>query len=297
MTSAIDAPSTCPICGGHKFSHVRPIGDYGIWRCDGCRVQITHPQPTDAALGEIYGRNYFIGHGDPLLEDHASELKRATAARYLQLIARTGHPPGRRLLELGSGHGDFLAEASRAGFIATGIEYSSHACSIIRQRLGTAVEVIQGEVDAVADRKGAYDVCVLNDVIEHVRDPGALLRQIRSLLAPGGALFIATPSIDSWSARLLGSRWMEYKEEHLTYFGPRQLMRLLDRSGFATAFHGSGRKVLSVDYITRHFQHYPVPGITQLMTAIHRLLPTAWRRRQLSIVASGIVVVARRRET
>lgn len=291
-----ETPTACPVCGGTDFALIRPIGPYGIWRCVGCRVQVTSPQPTDEALGEIYGRDYFIGHGDPALEGHASELKRATAARYLHLLGRVGQPPGRRLLELGSGHGDFLAEACRAGYAATGVEYSAHACAIIRERLGAGVEVIQGELDAVAHRTGAFDICVLNDVIEHVRDPGDLLANIRHVLAPGGVLFIATPSIGSWSARLLGRRWMEYKEEHLTYFGSRQLVRLLDQRGFTTVFRGSGRKILSLDYITRHFRHYPVAVITPLLSGLHRLLPAAWCRRHLSIVASGMVLVARRRD-
>jgi SAM-dependent methyltransferase len=37
-------------------------------------------------------------------------------------------------------------------------------------------------------------------VIEHVRSPFDFLQEIHRVLKPGGTLFIATPSIDSWSA-------------------------------------------------------------------------------------------------
>ena len=44
------------------------------------------------------------------------------------------------------------------------------------------------------------------------------LLRIRELLIPGGVLLLITPSLDSWTRRLLRSRWMEYKVEHLYYF-------------------------------------------------------------------------------
>ncbi len=73
---------------------------------------------------------------------------------------------------------------------------------------------------------------MLADVIEHTRNPLADLAHVWRLLRPGGALFIALPSLDSWSARLMRERWMEFKLEHLFYFDSSTVQTALLRSGF-----------------------------------------------------------------
>ena len=50
----------------------------------------------------------------------------------------------------------------------------------------------------------SFDICILIDVIEHVRDPENFLNQVWRILKDGAVIFIATPSVDSWSARALG---------------------------------------------------------------------------------------------
>lgn len=294
MSNVREAVTECPVCGGTRFERVREVGPYQVARCLGCRLQVTTPQPSDAELGAIYGSDYFLGAGDPAAASHAAELKQATADRYLDLMERASIPARRRLLEVGCGHGDFLKQAAARGFACTGIEYSEHACAIIRRRAGPGVTVLRGEIDAVADRPGSFEACVLNDVIEHVRRPQDFLRDVHRALVPGGILFIATPSTDSWSARVLGRRWMEYKAEHLTYFNRATLPRLLRASGFQILEVGTGLKVLSIDYVTDHFVRYPVALITPLARALRALTPRQLRRRAWNVVASGIVVLARK---
>ena len=70
---------------------------------------------------------------------------------------------------------------------------------------------------------------------------------------------LVTPSLDSWSAKMLGNRWMEYKTEHLFYFNERSLRRLLEAVGFKPVAFRPNTKILSLDYINHHFQRFRVP--------------------------------------
>ena len=99
----------------------------------------------------------------------------------------------------------------------------------------------------------SFDVCVLADVIEHTRDPMATMLRAWELLKPGGTLFLATPSLDSWSGRLMRQRWMEFKPEHLFYFDERTVRTLLLAAGFTDVHVSAGRKTLSPDYVFAHF--------------------------------------------
>jgi SAM-dependent methyltransferase len=129
----------------------------------------------------------------------------------------------------------------------------------------------------------------MNDFIEHVRDPRATLQTAHNLLRPGGVIFLATPSLDSWSARLMGRRWMEFKPEHLHYFRPKTIKLVLRQAGYERVQVAPGMKVLSLEYVQAHFRAYPVVGLG----FVGRLpVPRFLARRPIRLVASGLIAMA-----
>jgi hypothetical protein len=70
-------------------------------------------------------------------------------------------------------------------------------------------------------------------VLEHVDDPAAALRTIRSWLRPGGALVVGVPNLASWQATIGGARWFHLDlPRHRTHFTPAGLRTLLAATGF-----------------------------------------------------------------
>jgi glycosyltransferase involved in cell wall biosynthesis/ubiquinone/menaquinone biosynthesis C-methylase UbiE len=197
------------------------------------------------------------------------------------------------LLEVGCGEGDFLELAEAAGWNVTGIEYSQAACEQARRRLKSG-EVICGELQGAGLDAEQFDLCVISDVLEHVRSPLNFLREIHRVLKPGGTLFVATPSTDSWSARLLKQKWMEFKAEHLTYFDRQTLQTVLFKSGFREVIVQPGWKILSLDYVQKHFERFPVPMVTPAVNFFASLLPKGVRARHRRVVASGIMAFAQK---
>ncbi len=273
------------------------VEGFRVVRCNDCSLMLTNPQPSDAELDEIYDENYFLAEEGANGRQHTEELKAGTADEYLALLGRYGLAPGARLLEIGCGHGDFLLRAARSGLAVVGVERSPDSCAVVREKLAGAGEILCGEIDTLPSSwEGRFDVVAASDVIEHVRDPQAFLAAAHRLLKPGGILFLATPTLDSWSARLLRNSWMEFKPEHLWYFKSATLQTLLAQGGFGGIIEKPCRKTLDIDYIADHFERYPVPGISPLVALGRRLLPAALRRRPVRVVASGMVVMSRREE-
>jgi glycosyltransferase involved in cell wall biosynthesis len=56
-----------------------------------------------------------------------------------------------------------------------------------------------------------------------------------------------------------------------------------------------GVKSLSIEYIADHYRKYPVPGVTPLVRLAASLVPSRWSRRPISLVPSGLTVLARAR--
>ncbi len=120
-----------------------------------------------------------------------------------------------------------------------GIEGDPRAAAVAAGRLDG---VITGDVETVAlpDRfTGAVDCLIYGDVLEHLRDPWALLRRNASLLSPTGVLLASLPNVEHWSfaARLLQGGW-RYEESglfdqtHLRWFSQESGRQALAEAGY-----------------------------------------------------------------
>jgi glycosyltransferase involved in cell wall biosynthesis/2-polyprenyl-3-methyl-5-hydroxy-6-metoxy-1,4-benzoquinol methylase len=289
------AVKTCHVCGGARVYYLFSISDYRVVRCDDCGLVFLNPQPGDQELADIYHANYFLGSDTEEGRRSVSELKQATARSYLAEIRRYHGGQSGRLLEIGCGDGDFLVAAEAEGWRVTGIEFSAAACEKTRQRLKQG-EVRCGELSSAELPAETFDLCVISDVIEHVRSPREFLREIHRVLKPGASLFIATPSTDSWSARLMRQKWMEFKAEHLTYFDRTTIQTLLFESDFREIIVRPGAKILNFDYIRMHFGRFPVAGVTPLLNMMAGFLPRKTQLKHRKMVASGLMVFSRKAE-
>jgi 2-polyprenyl-3-methyl-5-hydroxy-6-metoxy-1,4-benzoquinol methylase len=292
--SASDEPqlAACPVCRGRRTPYAFSVPDARVVRCADCDFLFLNPQPSDEILRKIYSGEYFCGANDDTMRAHVATLKTATAESYLDLLHQRGVPSG-RLLEVGCGDGYQLHAAERRGYEVTGIEFSDYAAAKARAGL-TRGAVLVGDLTTANIAPESFDVCILADVIEHVRDPRAFLEHVWRALKPGGAVLIATPSIESWSARVMGGGWMEFKTEHMSYFGKRTLQSLLWQTGFEAVHEEPGRKVVSLHYVAAHFERYPVPLWTPLMRAFTGLLPRASVEKPRHLAGSGMLVFAQK---
>lgn len=284
-------PPSCPVCDT-VMDPLRPAANgLALVVCPACATQGQVRLPGQDDLAALYDGGYFLDAGDPDLAGPAEAGKDATAQR---LLASRGDAPslaGRRVLEIGSGQGNLLRAAARAGATVTGIE-PSPAARLARERTPGAT-VLEADPATVALQPRGYDVCVAADVIEHVPDPVAFLRRIHDALEPGGELILTTPNSRSLFARFLGPGWFEYKQEHLWYFSDENVRLLLIRTGFGEIRVTRQVKVLSFDYLAAHFARYPVPVLSGVAGLLRRVLPASLRRALLALPSGGMVVAAR----
>ena len=142
---------------------------------------------------------------------------------------RSAETPVDLLLDIGSGQGDFLSKAVRAGVARhyAGFELSEAGVGISRQKVPGAVF---HQVDLVSPPPeisryaGRADLIVCSDVIEHVDDPIAFCQIIREYLSPGGQVILTVPG-GPMSAfdRHIG---------HRAHFTKASAPRVLEAAGF-----------------------------------------------------------------
>jgi SAM-dependent methyltransferase len=99
---------------------------------------------------------------------------------------------GRRVLDLGCGLGEYVRGFSRQGAHAFGCDVAHNRLAEGRRRGAEGLVQAAGEALPYADR--TFDVVVLNEVIEHVSDDRATMREVGRVLAPGGIAVIYAPN-------------------------------------------------------------------------------------------------------
>lgn len=141
---------------------------------------------------------------------------------------------GDRVLDLGSGEGDFTAAVTEAGASAVGVEVAETAIRRARAR-HPGLEFQLTPVDGpLALPDGSFEVVWASEVIEHVADTARWLSEVRRVLAPGGRLLLSTPSHGRLRVAAGGmERFSAPLGDHLHLYTRSSLQGLLDEFGFA----------------------------------------------------------------
>jgi 2-polyprenyl-3-methyl-5-hydroxy-6-metoxy-1,4-benzoquinol methylase len=151
----------------------------------------------------------------------------------------------RRILDVGCSTGEMGAALRARGHVVTGLELDPHLAGAARSRLE---HVVEADVEALAASGttvagGPFDCVVFADVLEHLRDPWAVVRWGAEQVAPGGSLVVSVPNIrhaKTFWALLVRRRWPYdpvgiFDRTHLRFFTRRNLPELLQSTGFEIA--------------------------------------------------------------
>jgi 2-polyprenyl-3-methyl-5-hydroxy-6-metoxy-1,4-benzoquinol methylase len=254
----------CALCG-HPAGRVI-VSDYApllIRSCPQCGHLYTSPRLTDSALASLYNADYFergeegsaFGYADYAEQEKAIRHTARLRIRWIKKLLGT-NPAKNRLLEVGSAYGFFLDEARQAGFQIGGVEPAATARARANRLLKK--QMVEAEL---ANVTGLFDVVVLWDVLEHLPDPLATLRQIDDKTPRGALLAIITPNSASFPAKFFQHRWLIFAspQEHLHFFNPATIRRLLLQAGYASLeiiTFGRGGKKVKLSYIFRRLAIY-----------------------------------------
>lgn len=236
----------CLGCGGARLEPLalryEHLGHaFPAARCIDCDLRFLRVQPEGESLARLYWAEYFsvdyrCGRSDTHSFDESAfrEENRGLLDRFEALRPASGPA---RLLEVGCASGWLLKHAQERGWQVQGVELSEHAVTHARS-LG--LDVAHGTLEEAKLPDASADLIYMGDVLEHVPDCGATMREVARVLAPGGAFFLRGPITTHSLARQLAlglygtlRRDLVLREPpyHLWEFTPRSLTRLMQHSG------------------------------------------------------------------
>ena len=229
--------ATCPLCGAPALPEAA-LAPLVLVRCTSCAFLFRPDQADAEATKDLYEGGRYETRDfarDYAIEQSIAE-RRANAASRIDFLRR--HATAGRLLDVGAAGGAFVLEAREAGFAAQGIEPAPAFARHAREVFG--VDVRDGRLEDLAGTDETWDVVTLWHVLEHVPDPVGALRILRDVLAPGGAVVLEVPNVDSTAAGMLGASWTHLDPDaHVSHFGPATLRLAFERAGLRVDWMGT----------------------------------------------------------
>lgn len=215
-----------------------------MYKCKDCGLVFDNPRPTQKLIWQHYSQKGKYDHW--IDSDKAFQKYWNSYLKKLLKYSKKGE-----LLDIGAGIGMFLSKA-KDYFNVTGTEVSDEGIAVAKERYG--LDFVKGELESLEFGDKKFDVITMSQILEHVPYPGKTLDHLKSILKPGGILFISVPNESPASFRLLlaglfslmgfkrfkdftlkGFRKLEIgilDEIHLSHFSEKNLTKVLKNKNF-----------------------------------------------------------------
>jgi hypothetical protein len=199
----------CPLCGStlldYKF-HIEKESLFQCKHCDFIFLDTESPEPRPVSQ---------------------APFKKANSKVFLEQILDYSGTKDVKILELCINGSTFTDYSKEKNIQTTLIEMEPTSGILYLQgsKLGSTESI---ELSTLSQ----YDIVVLSNLLERVKNPYQFLYKLRSAIKPTGILAIITPSLDSWSAKVQKNRWFEFTKDHISYFTIQNLESILVRAGY-----------------------------------------------------------------
>jgi SAM-dependent methyltransferase len=182
-------------------------------------------------------------------------------------------PAGYRVLEIGCGTGNTLRalqQACSAASIIVGLDLFEEGLAFARRRTNVPLVRARVEKTPFATR---FDIVGMFDVLEHIEDDAATLREVRALTSPDGYLVLTVPAHMAL--------WGPFDEEshHCRRYEREQLHERLTDAGF------------TVEYLTPFMASlYPVARVTRWLSGRANDVRRRFHLKRKSVVLTDLTV-------
>lgn len=297
----VDVP--CPACKDDRHTPSFDKDGFSYVSCEGCGTLYVRPRPSPASLASYYREGASIQFWATDFFKETQAARRETIfrprAELLQDLARQ-HLSVERLdgfADIGSGYGVFLEEVGALALFdsITGIEPAPLLAQVCREK---GFRVLEKSLGQVLPGELEVDFSTAFEVLEHLFDPCAFLRDACSILRPGGLLLFTTLTVDGFDIQVLWDRSKSVSPpHHLNFVSRAGMVALVELSGLELVDVSTPGR-LDVDIVKNALAQSPTVELPRFVRTLLASPPEVRERFQSFLeeadLSSHIQVIARR---
>jgi len=223
----------CPACESKNHQFMFEKTGFIFVSCRNCETHFINPRPTLSMLTEFYESSKCLKHWKKIFsstEDaRKNEIFIPRVDRVIELCRKHNILTG-VLLDIGAGFGTFCEEIKKKNIFSKviAVEPSKDLAESCRRR---GLEVIEKPIEDIDLDK--VNVITSFELIEHLFWPKDFLSACAKALSKDGLLILTTPNIKGFDLLALGKLSNNIAgPNHLNYFHPQSLSKLLQNCGF-----------------------------------------------------------------
>ncbi len=218
------------------------------YACNACGF--TFSKPAENANFPDSLESYEVSYID-YFENSPADLKNhQNLLNWMEKITPT---QSKTVLDIGAGSGKWVRFLNTQNIQASGLEPAQYLYDYFLKEdkdyftHATTTEFLEKHPGQT------FDIITCFDVLEHIGDPQNFLKDIETLLKPGGYLFLSLPDAGSFLPKTIGKHWHHYNKYHMSFFSHERLSALCRSLGFEEKCFARRGRVQSAGYIVRYF--------------------------------------------
>lgn len=272
----------------HKISPLtyssRRIPDkvhFRIVVCTRCGLLFSTPIFEETGILDLYKESNV-----PLMAD-IQNSKQVYGLYLTQILDKL--PGMERLLEIGCGNGFFLEEAKRMGFGEVwGVEPSSQSVRFLPKGIDKKHIVIEIFKEGQF-KKNFFDIVCFFQVFDHLTDPKSFLKEVYTILKPGGYVLAIMHDAKAWTHKILGESSPIFDIQHIYLFDKKSAKKIFENNGFHVGQIFNTFSKYSLGY---WLKMAPLPGLVRSFVMKH----DDWKlfKIRVPLKVGNMAVVARK---
>ncbi len=253
---------------------------FDLLSCEHCDVIFFEPLPTPEELAQHYSKAYSFYKGDNY---KAQGKGYAFAKKYLK------HKDKGNFIDIGCASGDVLAGVREASdWQVFGTDINPEVVENVRKKLQLDVRI--GEIEDIQFDANFFDFIRVQDILEHVPQPLAFLKECRRIIRDDGRLYLSVPNGLADVQNLI-DYYHKYQQAgfsgagHIYFFSLHTLHYMFQRCGFQVEKSYSmnfkkGLRSLSVLPKSKHWKRDLTPPSAQDLAAAQSQIASCGQQKR-----------------
>ena len=229
-------PEICPVCTektDFNFiqDHQNEKGKWSLYQCLKCQAQFWLPFENPGPVH--YERSYIVR------ESTGPQFLYGYHKKFLKLVKDI--PVGSKILDIGFGTGDLLAELAKRGYDVWGMDIDKNGVEFAQNYFELKNLYALSDKDFFnLPNLPKFDMITFFELIEHLDNPLEFIQRVKNLLKEEGLMILSTPSRERMLVNSLSS---DFPPHHLSRWSEESIAKLFAKINF---------KISRIEYIEQY---------------------------------------------